>query len=791
MKLSMKIMLPVLLVTLLSTGVMVTRMYQMGAASLEESSAAIQKMAVDSAVTELLLSHEFNVQNAKSLSQTALFQPYLGGSILGFEENQADAKSRVVNMNNTYGYARVGVADIYGEILRDKASEFEGTSIVNEPFFKEALAGSPSVGSPYLDKDRIVYTDASPVFRTGTQEVIGVAYIIADVNTSLVDHLLFSEKGFILIASREGLVFGHTDSSKIFKQNLNDTDWGRQIIKDKKGAIAYSDNGIEKVGHFDTIDSLGWIVADIADVQELKAPSVQNGINSIWIALISLAVLIAVVAYSVTRVTRGLSRAIEYTKAIANGNLDTNLDVYTRDELGDLATSLRTIPEVLKLIIAEYNELETNIRNGSLLARADTTKFDGDFVNLVGGTNNILSSFSLVLDNIPSPVVVLNNKLEAQYLNIAAVALTTQDYQGKKCVELFQREDDSTDCDGLQNALRLKIACQGETVAHPSGVRLNVLYNAIPLLNDQGEVTSLLQLVTDVTSFKTTQETIQRVAETATTISSQVATAAEELAAQLQTSEESANSQAVSVASAVSTMESMNITVMEMAVNAKEASEVSSIAKVEAENGAQVVQKAVNSIQIVQEQSHKLKAGMEQLNYNANAINEVITTISDIADQTNLLALNAAIEAARAGESGRGFAVVADEVRKLAEKTMASTTEVRNAITAIQNSVNESVTLVDDSAKAVEHTNELVTQSGDAFLTIVEMVEKTAEKSQIIAAASDEQSLNSEAVNIVLAEVNHLASETATGMKEASSAVVELSTQSQNLLELIEDMKGV
>ena len=793
MKLSTKILLPVIIVSVLGMGIMIARMYQKSADSLENASATMRQMAVESAVFELLEVHRFNAQNAKSLSQTALFQPYLLGGSLGFEENETNATNRVVNMANTYSYARTGLADATGKILCDKDPASIGTNIANRGFFQEALTGVASVGTPYMYNNRIVYTAAHPVFKTGTKDVIGVAYQVAYLKDGINDRMreVFGEYGFLFISDSKGLVFSHKNKENVLKQHLSDSEWGKAILQQKHGQILFLVDGHEKSAYFDTIEELNWIVAATVDVSEVNAPSRANGIDGIYTGILMLVILIIVNGFIVFRITRGLLQAVQYSREIANGNLDMEFNLHSRDELGDLANSLRALPDVLRHIITDYETLEDNIRKGSLLARVDTSKFDGSFAKLVQGTNNILSSFSTVLDNIPSPIVVLNAKLEAQYLNKVAVALTTTAYRGKKCVELFQREDDSTDCDGLQNALRTKQPCKGETVAHPSGTTLDIMYNAIPLMNDKGEVTSMLQLVTDITTFKTTQHTILRVVESATTISSQVATASEQLSAQLHTSEKSAESQATRVAGAAHTMESMNATVIDMAVNAKEASEVSSIAKIEAENGAQVVQKAVNSIQIVQDQSHKLKKGMEQLNYNANAINEVITTISDIADQTNLLALNAAIEAARAGESGRGFAVVADEVRKLAEKTMTSTTEVRNAITAIQYSVNDSVNLVDDSVKAVEHTSELVTQSGEVFLSIVDMVEKTAEKSQIIATASDEQAHNSEVVNSALAEVNQLASETALSMKEASCAVVELSAQSQNLLELIADMKSV
>lgn len=790
MKLSIKIILPIIFVAMCGMGIMVFSNYQTNNDSLIKAGAVTKRLTISNVLSEFSEFHKFNAMNSKSLSQTSLFQPYLSGSAVAFDANQSDAKTRVVNMSNTYGYARTGLADVSGKILRDKDSSFEGTNISNEPFFKQALTGSPSVGDPYLYNGRIVYTAASPIVEVGTSKVIGVAYNVAYLNDTVSERAMLGEYGYLLVASEQGTVFVHTNSKKIFKLNLSKTSWGAEILKTKKGTVEFSEENREKLAYYDVIEGLNWIVVATTDIDELQAPSTANGIKSLYIALGVLIVLLGVTSFVVIVITRGLNRAVEYSQEIANGNLDTELKLYGSDEIGQLADSLRTIPKVLKSITAEYRTLEESIRNGSLLATVDVNKFDGEFRNLVAGTNNILLSFRTVLDNIPSPVVVLNAKLEAEYLNNVAVSLTTTDYQGKKCFDLFRREDDSTEHDGLQKALHSKVPHNGETVAHPNGVRLDVRYNAIPLLDTKGSVTAILQLITDVTDFKVTQDTILRVADAARTISTQVATSSEELAAQLQTSEKSARTQAEQISSAANIMESMNIVVVEMALNAQEALDVSNVAKVEAENGSQVVQNAVRSIQHVQEQSHKLKEGMEQLHHNANAINDVITTISDIADQTNLLALNAAIEAARAGESGRGFAVVADEVRKLAEKTMNSTNEVSSAIIAIQKSVNASVNLVDDSVSAVEHTSTLVIQSGETFLSIVDMVEKTAEKANVIASGSDGQARSSDAVNNVLGEVSQLASETANGMEEASRAVVELSAQSQNLLVLIADMQS-
>lgn len=268
-----------------------------------------------------------------------------------------------------------------------------------------------------------------------------------------------------------------------------------------------------------------------------------------------------------------------------------------------------------------------------------------------------------------------------------------------------------------------------------------------------------------------------------------VSSASAELSAQITQSERGATEQAARVSETATAMEEMNATVMEVAQNASRASDVSASTRAKADSGAQVVNDVVQSIRQVQQDSLALKNDMVTLEGHATAISQIMGVISDIADQTNLLALNAAIEAARAGDAGRGFAVVADEVRNLAEKTMASTTDVGNAIKAIQQSVSKSMAQVDSTVTNIERATALSIDSGDALREIVTMVDGTADQVRAIAAASEQQSASSEEINRSIIQVNVIAGETASAMEEAARAVSDLAHQSQVLTKLIEDMK--
>lgn len=162
---------------------------------------------------------------------------------------------------------------------------------------------------------------------------------------------------------------------------------------------------------------------------------------------------------------------------------------------------------------------------------------------------------------------------------------------------------------------------------------------------------------------------------------------------------------------------------------------------------------------------------MNEINRCSGEIENIITTIEDIADQTNLLSLNASIEAARAGEMGRGFAVVAGEVGSLAGESM----------DAVQNST----VLIQNSLEAVKNGREIVNQAAAQMQKAMKHTAILRDLIENIDAASSRQNREIEEVREALEQVSEITTDNSAMAEESAAASEELSAQSQNLTEMI------
>ncbi|MDR3461916.1 MAG: methyl-accepting chemotaxis protein [Beijerinckiaceae bacterium] len=219
--------------------------------------------------------------------------------------------------------------------------------------------------------------------------------------------------------------------------------------------------------------------------------------------------------------------------------------------------------------------------------------------------------------------------------------------------------------------------------------------------------------------------------------------------------------QAVTLENSAASLNEITDAVKNSAAEATQASSTVANTKAEAERSEAVMREAIDA--------------MSQIEYSSKQIKEIIGVMDQITFQTNLLALNAAVEAARAGDAGRGFAVVASEVRALAQRSAEAANQIRVLILASTKQVNHGSALVSETGKAL---NRIFTQVSELNGTMTE-----------IAASASDQANKLAQINLSIGDMDKATQQNTEMVEETTSAVQSLSSEAQQLADLIGQFK--
>ncbi len=256
---------------------------------------------------------------------------------------------------------------------------------------------------------------------------------------------------------------------------------------------------------------------------------------------------------------------------------------------------------------------------------------------------------------------------------------------------------------------------------------------------------------------------INSVIEGLTESSEQVASGSRQISSASQQLAEGASEQAASIEETSASIEELSSMTKQNANNAEQANKLMTESR--------------QTITQTNQSMERLTASMREISRASEETQKIVKTIDEIAFQTNLLALNAAVEAARAGEAGAGFAVVADEVRNLSKR-------------AAEAAKNTSA-LIETTVKTVHEGAGLVESTNSEFGRVLTSTTKVEQLVGEIAAASREQSMGIEQINVAVSEMDKVVQQNAANAEESASASEEMNGRAGEMQGFVEELAAL
>lgn len=146
---------------------------------------------------------------------------------------------------------------------------------------------------------------------------------------------------------------------------------GRKIITDYHGKLVLSAFTPLEAG-----DSTWVLLAEINE-SEVRKP-IDDLAVSIWKMSLFIALVVAFFAFFIAKGIAGpLVKAADFTKAIADGDFSTGIDISQKDEIGILANALNEMKGKISDVLKALEDQIRAVQEGRLDSRVNAEPFDG------------------------------------------------------------------------------------------------------------------------------------------------------------------------------------------------------------------------------------------------------------------------------------------------------------------------------------------------------------------------------------------------------------------------------
>jgi methyl-accepting chemotaxis protein len=241
------------------------------------------------------------------------------------------------------------------------------------------------VTNPYQDSDtgKMVTTIAAPVYSSsGT--IVGVAAIDIQITTLCNVVTGADTQGTQTLISPDGSILACADESLLLK-NYKEVGYSENLVNEIAAPTGEVVNGSDYSGKvYSTVGTeptTGFTLVNAISQKDYNAPVSRLRLMTIVIYAVALVLIAVLIRFTANQITKPLKELTEITDKLAAGNLDVEISVETKDEVGEMATSLKSLVARLReyiMYIEEISKLLVQMGNGVLNLDFEKS-YDGDF----------------------------------------------------------------------------------------------------------------------------------------------------------------------------------------------------------------------------------------------------------------------------------------------------------------------------------------------------------------------------------------------------------------------------
>ncbi len=278
------------------------------------------------------------------------------------------------------------------------------------PWYEEAINSSRAiVTQPYLNATKNVWTMtfAKKVYAP-SGNLIGVAGIDLFTNqfNQIIKNAAITKNSYIAILSATGTVIVDPDP-KLVGINLAQYSWGKKIVSEGSGSIAYALEGVKKYATFDKLSN-GWIVTSITPVSDISAEnsSLLYIFLTVLAIVVALAILISILLISM--IIKPINQMTEVADKFGQNDFRIDLDVKRKDEIG---TMMRRFKDAIASIRGAFKKIEGAAEKVGKSSE-EVSRYQGKLSESVSSISNSSRIVSDNVNNAASGLEEINASIE-------------------------------------------------------------------------------------------------------------------------------------------------------------------------------------------------------------------------------------------------------------------------------------------------------------------------------------------------------------------------------------------